>query len=74
MRGRLVARHVPVDEIDLRGRSALCGSPAAPGAGGQFLALYRELTHRWNQGENGEAALPAAYVLITADAQEPDAR
>lgn len=31
----------------------------------EFLATYRELTRRWDQGENGEAALPAAYLLVT---------
>jgi ubiquinone/menaquinone biosynthesis C-methylase UbiE len=31
----------------------------------EFLATYRELTHRWNQGEDGQAALPAAYLLVT---------
>jgi SAM-dependent methyltransferase len=31
----------------------------------EFLAVYRELTHRWNQGEDGKAALPAAYLLVT---------
>jgi SAM-dependent methyltransferase len=31
----------------------------------EFLAAYRELTHRWNQGEDGKAALPAAYLLVT---------
>ena len=30
----------------------------------EFLAAYRELTHSWNQGEDGEAALPAAYLLV----------
>jgi len=38
-----------------------------------ILAVYRELTHRWNQGENGAAALPADYLLITGDAQGLDA-
>jgi len=31
----------------------------------EFLTVYRELTHRWNQGEDGKAALPAAYLLVT---------
>jgi SAM-dependent methyltransferase len=31
----------------------------------EFLAAYRELTHRWNQGESDEAALPAKYLLVT---------
>jgi SAM-dependent methyltransferase len=31
----------------------------------EFLAAYRELTHRWNQAEDGKAALPAAYLLVT---------
>ena len=31
----------------------------------EFLAAYRELTHRWNQGGDNEAALPAAYLLAT---------
>ena len=31
----------------------------------EFLAAYRELTHRWNEGEDGKAALPAAYLLVT---------
>jgi hypothetical protein len=31
----------------------------------EFLTAYRELTHRWNEGEDGKAALPAAYLLVT---------
>jgi SAM-dependent methyltransferase len=31
----------------------------------EFLAAYRELTHRWDQGEDDEAALPAKYLLVT---------
>jgi len=31
----------------------------------EFLEAYRELTHRWNQGDDGEAALPVAYLLVT---------
>src|SRR3954469_10763647 len=31
----------------------------------EFLGAYRELTHRWNEGEDGKAALPAAYLLVT---------
>jgi SAM-dependent methyltransferase len=31
----------------------------------EFLEAYRELTHRWNQGKDGEAALPAEYLLVT---------
>lgn len=30
-----------------------------------FLTAYRDLTRRWNEGESGEAALPAAYLLVT---------
>ncbi len=30
-----------------------------------FLSAYRELTHRWNQADDGTAALPAAYLLVT---------
>jgi hypothetical protein len=58
------SRLVPVDEIDLLA-DLRPAAAAAPAGGGQFLAVYRELTHRWNQGENGEAALPSAYLLIT---------
>ena len=36
----------------------------------EFLAAYRELTHRWNQGENREAALPAAYLLVTGTCKD----
>jgi SAM-dependent methyltransferase len=31
----------------------------------EFLTAYRELTRRWNQAEEGKAALPAAYLLVT---------
>ena len=31
----------------------------------EFLAAYRELTHRWNEGETGKSALPGAYLLVT---------
>ena len=31
----------------------------------EFVAAYRELAHRWNQAEDGKAALPAAYLLVT---------
>lgn len=31
----------------------------------EFLDAYRELTRRWNQGGDDEAALPAAYLLVT---------
>jgi SAM-dependent methyltransferase len=31
----------------------------------EFMAAYRDLTHRWNQAEDGKAALPAAYLLVT---------
>jgi 2-polyprenyl-6-hydroxyphenyl methylase/3-demethylubiquinone-9 3-methyltransferase len=31
----------------------------------EFLAAYRELTHRWNQAEDGTSALPATYLLVT---------
>jgi ubiquinone/menaquinone biosynthesis C-methylase UbiE len=31
----------------------------------EFLGAYRELTHRWNEGEDGTAAIPAAYLLVT---------
>jgi ubiquinone/menaquinone biosynthesis C-methylase UbiE len=31
----------------------------------EFLAAYRELTHRWNDSEDGKAALPTAYLLVT---------
>lgn len=31
----------------------------------EFLTAYRELTRRWNQAEDGTAALPAAYLLVT---------
>lgn len=30
-----------------------------------LLADYRELTNRWNEAEDGTAALPAAYLLVT---------
>ena len=31
----------------------------------EFLATYRELTRKWNEAEDGKAALPAAYLLVT---------
>ncbi len=31
----------------------------------EFLGTYRELTRRWNQGEDGKAELPVAYLLVT---------
>jgi SAM-dependent methyltransferase len=31
----------------------------------EFLAAYQDLTRRWNQGEDDEAALPADYMLVT---------
>ncbi len=31
----------------------------------EFLAAYRELTARWDTGTDDEAALPAAYLLVT---------
>lgn len=31
----------------------------------EFLQAYRELTHRWNEGDDDTAALPAAYLLVT---------
>jgi SAM-dependent methyltransferase len=30
-----------------------------------FLTAYRELARRWNEGGDDEAALPAAYLLVT---------
>lgn len=30
----------------------------------EFLAAYREVTHRWDQGEDGTAAIPADYLLV----------
>jgi SAM-dependent methyltransferase len=31
----------------------------------EFLGVYRELTNRWNEADDGTAALPAAYLLVT---------
>lgn len=31
----------------------------------EFLTAYRELTHRWNEGDENSAALPATYTLVT---------
>jgi ubiquinone/menaquinone biosynthesis C-methylase UbiE len=31
----------------------------------EFLAAYRELTRRWDQGDENSAALPAVYLLVT---------
>ncbi|HEX6390982.1 MAG TPA: methyltransferase domain-containing protein [Solirubrobacteraceae bacterium] len=31
----------------------------------EFVDVYRELTRRWNQGEDGKAALPAAYLVVS---------
>lgn len=31
----------------------------------EFLAAYREVTHRWNAAEDGTSAIPAAYLLVT---------
>lgn len=38
---------------------------APSGRWDEFLAAYRDLTRRWNQGDEGESALPAAYLLVT---------
>jgi SAM-dependent methyltransferase len=37
----------------------------------EFLAAYRELTRRWNEGGEEKAALPAAYLLVTG-VRRPD--
>jgi SAM-dependent methyltransferase len=31
----------------------------------EFLTAYRELTRRWDEGGEGECALPATYLLVT---------
>lgn len=31
----------------------------------EFVTTYRELTRRWDEGGEGESALPAAYLLVT---------
>jgi hypothetical protein len=31
----------------------------------EFLTAYRDLTRQWNQAEDGKAALPAAYLLVS---------
>jgi hypothetical protein len=32
----------------------------------EFLAAYRAVTHRWNEADDdGSAAIPAAYLLVT---------
>lgn len=31
----------------------------------EFLSAYREITRRWNEADDGTAALPAAYLLVT---------
>lgn len=31
----------------------------------EFLAAYRQVTHRWDEGDGGEAAIPAEYLLVT---------
>jgi SAM-dependent methyltransferase len=31
----------------------------------EFRAAYGDLTRRWDEGEDGKAALPAAYMLVT---------
>jgi hypothetical protein len=31
----------------------------------EFLTAYGELARRWNEGDDNEAALPAAYLLVT---------
>ena len=33
----------------------------------EFLQPYRELTRRWNEDDDGTAALPAAYLLVTGN-------
>jgi SAM-dependent methyltransferase len=36
----------------------------------EFLTAYRELTRRWDEGRDGEAALPAAYLLVTGERRD----
>jgi hypothetical protein len=31
----------------------------------EFLTAYRDLTHRWDQGDGASASIPADYLLVT---------
>ena len=61
----------PVDEMtdyfmDKFGPMVMARRALEPqGKWDEFLTAYRELTHRWDQGEDGTSALPAAYLLVT---------
>ena len=61
----------PVDEMtdffmDRFGPMVMARRALEPqGRWDDFLAAYRELTRRWNEGEDGTTALPAAYLLVT---------
>ena len=48
-----------------RGADVVASDPTPEGRWEEFLTVYRELTHRRNQGEDGKAALPAAYLSVT---------
>ena len=61
----------PVDEMtdyfmDRFGPMVMARRALEPaGRWDEFLQTYRELTHRWNEGGDDSAALPAAYLLVT---------
>jgi ubiquinone/menaquinone biosynthesis C-methylase UbiE len=61
----------PVDEMtdyfmDRYGPMVMARRALEPqGRWEEFVQAYRELTHRWNAAEDGTAALPAAYLLVT---------
>lgn len=61
----------PVDEmtdyfLDRFGPMVMARRALEPaGRWDAFVRSYRELTRRWNEGGDGAAALPAAYLLVT---------
>ena len=61
----------PVDEMtdyfmDRFGPMVMARRALEPaGRWDEFLQTYRELTHRWNEGGDDSAAIPAAYLLVT---------
>jgi len=68
----LVQRYdAPIDEMtdyfmDRFGPMVMARRALEPeGRWDEFLTTYRELTHRWNQGDENHAALPAVYQLVT---------
>jgi ubiquinone/menaquinone biosynthesis C-methylase UbiE len=61
----------PVDEMtdyfmDKFGPMVMARRALEPaGRWDEFLGAYRELTRRWDEGDDGAAAIPAEYLLVT---------